>query len=105
MANCPKCGKELEEGIVKCPTCDIEETTVRNTIEEVQVDPNNVISLDDNKEEETPSVPELSTKTVETVTTNTLTTTAPVENAIIEEVKEVTPPAVEEVQISTDETK
>ena len=37
MANCPKCGKELEEGITKCPTCDVEENVVSNTIEEVQL--------------------------------------------------------------------
>lgn len=58
MANCPKCSKELEEGITKCPTCDVEENVVSNTIEEVQVDPTNVISLDDNKEKTTPVIEE-----------------------------------------------
>ena len=111
MANCPKCGKELEEGIVKCPTCDVEEKVVENTIEEVQIDPNKVISLDDNKEEtkpiteeiETPST-ELSTETVETVTTNPETPTVPTEQVTQEEVKEVTTPVVEEVASLPDET-
>jgi uncharacterized Zn finger protein (UPF0148 family) len=58
MANCPKCGKELEEGITNCPTCDVEENVVSNTIEEVQVDPTSVISLDDNKEKTTSSLEE-----------------------------------------------
>lgn len=58
MANCPKCGKELEEGKDKCPICDIENNSEANTIEEVTVDSNSVFSLDEqtnpNQETEIP---------------------------------------------------
>lgn len=52
MANCPKCGKELAEGITKCPECDVENIQQQNTIEEVQIDPNNIMSLDEEPKKE-----------------------------------------------------
>jgi len=48
MVKCPKCGKELENEEIKCSNCDSDnKLTTQSTIEEVQVDPNDIISLDD----------------------------------------------------------
>lgn len=48
MVKCPKCGKELENEEIKCSNCDGDnKLTTQSTIEEVQVDPNDIISLDD----------------------------------------------------------